>query len=196
LKIHTIVEENSINSTLDNTLQGDKSCVILVNKEVDDHIFSSHTDILSTVNNIGANSLFVPPGYAFKKLKDIVLVTDFTSRDFKKYIHVSNILKPFNPLINAVDVASKKQYFEMDMKSKSWIKTAETMFSGLQVKTNILIGNSYNKALIDYINNTQPDLVILFRKKNKKLIELLRKNTSRAIIRSCKVPVLYSGIDG
>ncbi len=190
LKINTIVEEDSIENKLRQLTKETPKTLVLINSEPDDNIFQSKDEIVNIVENTGCCSLIIPPAQVFQKFKTAVISTDFSNDDFESYAELFNFLYNFKPIITAVDIENNN-YATKELQSKAWLYTAKNLIPELMLTTNILRGKDYIKSLAKYVNRNNPDLLILFKRKQNVLSKILQQKPEHKLIKNSDIPVLY-----
>jgi len=191
LKINTIVEEDSVEKKIKEQVNSDPQCLVLVNSVHDNFIFHSQEEILEVISNLKAIPLMVPGGQDYKDLKDILLISDFTSKDITLVKDKIGFLDGFKPVINAVDIARPNNFEKKESKSKALEGVIKDRLTPFKTELNIITGSKYTDTILDYIDHKKPDLVMLLKNKESLFTRMLQKKRNEKLIKNITVPVLY-----
>ncbi len=189
LKVNTDVEENTIIDAIQTKLDKEPSALFIMSSEPDEYIFQSKDEIISTLENTGALGLLVPPNQPFRMINKVVFPVDFKSEDFGSYAKIHSFIRHFNPVIDAVGY-EKNNKTSLTEESKNWLKIAKSSFVPSTVKTDVLKGEKFTNALNDYIQNVQPELLILLEHKQNFLKSIFKTNEAKVLLPQINLPVL------
>ena len=146
--------------------------------------------MINITNNAGAVCLLIPPGRLFKEFEKIILPTDFRLNDIDSYKNASIFFKPFNYTLEAINISKTRTFLISDTRVTEWERIMSGFFSHKDINTSIVRGTNHVNTLINYLNNNNPDLVMLFRKKQSLIRNLLTGSLALRIIRRTSIPVL------
>ncbi len=191
LKVDTIVKAGSIEDEIEKMVKEETSCLVVVSAEPDGAIFETKSEIYDMVKDSKAMCILVPPGKEFREYKKILHPVDFESKELEKYSDLSFFFNAFDPLVNAVSVATEKDYQELDLKSNSWTKVAKDVFLPAKVRANVLKGNEFADTVIRYSIRNEPDLIMLFQRKKNPFKKNFKTEMVGNIIEQTNIPTLY-----
>ncbi len=190
LKVNREIAENSIVDELQKRAEENSDSLFIISSEPDNYNFDSADDILSTLKESGIKALLVPPKTEFKEFKRIILPVDFMSENTKCYQRIQFLTEHFNPLIDAVDVATKHNYADLEMKGEAWKKVTNDFFLHSTLKLNILEGDDFAETFVSYVNRNYPDLILLLQQKADSGDNIFTGTNPLAIAEKTKTPVL------
>lgn len=191
LKVDTIVKAGSIEDEIEKMVKQETSCLVVVSAEADGAIFEEKDEIYDMIKGSKAMCILVPPGKEFREYKKILHPVNFESKELEKYSDLRFFFDAFDPLINAVSVATEKEYLELELKSNSWTKMAKDIFLPAKVKANVLKGNEFSDALIRYSIRNEPDLIMMFQRKKNPFQKNFKTELVGTIIEQTNIPTLY-----
>ncbi len=191
LKVDTVVKAGSIEDEVEKLIAEETSSLVVVSAEADGTIFEEKSEIYDMIKGSKAMCILVPPGKEFREYKKILLPVDFESDELERYSDLRFFFEAFDPTVNAVSVADKKDYMELELKSNSWKKVAERTLLPAKVKANVLKGEDYTEALIKYSNRNEPDLIMLFQHKKNLFKKNFKTDMVETIIEKTNIPTLY-----
>lgn len=190
LKINTIIEEDSVEKRLKEHVSSESNCLVLVNSVHDNFIFHSQDEILDVISDLKAIPLMVPGGHEYKDLKEILMITDLTSKDINLVKDKVGFLNNFKPVINAVDIARPNNYEQKESKGKALEDLIKDRLTPFKIELNIITGKKYTDTVLDYIDHKKPDLVMFLKNKQSLFARLLQKKRTEKLIKNITVPVL------
>jgi len=190
LKVNTDVQENTIIDAIQAKLEKEPSALFILSLEPDEYIFQSKDEIVNTLENTGALGLLVPPEQSFRMINKVVFPVDFKSENFGAYAKIHSFIRHFNPVIIEAVGYEKNNKTSLADDGKNWLKIAKSSFVPSTVKTNILKGEKFTNALNDYIQNVQPDLLILLEHKQNFLKSIFKTNEAKVLLPQINLPVL------
>ncbi len=191
LKVDTVVKTGSIEDEIEKMMKEETSCLVVVSAEADGAIFESTIEIFDMIKDSKAICILVPPGKEFTEYKKILHPVNFDSKELDKYSELRFFFEAFNPLINAVSIADEKEYLELDSKSSSWEKVAKDKFLPAKISAEVLKGNDFSDALIEYSIRNEPDLIMLFQQKINPFQKNFKTEVVGKIIQETNIPTLY-----
>ncbi len=191
LKVDTVVTVGSIEDEIEKLIAQETSSLVVTSSEADGALFEEKSEIYDMVKDSKAMCILVPPGKKFREYKKILLPVDFDSDELESYSDLRFFFEAFDPTINAVSVADKKNYMELELKSNSWTKLAKNTLLPAKVKANVLKGEDYTDALIKYSIRNEPDLIMLFQHKKNFFKKNFKTEMVETIIEKTNLPTLY-----
>ncbi|ALO15042.1 hypothetical protein L21SP5_01392 [Salinivirga cyanobacteriivorans] len=191
LKINVLVEEGSIEGKMRQIREDDKTGLVLLNSELDQNVIATQGELFDMMKSIPAAYLLVSPKHEFTPFNQMLLPAAFIAKDLNQYPKVSHILKHFKSHIEAVNVAKDTEAKDTLQNRENWLKTSRDIFTASTVETKELEGANFNKTLIDYVKNSQPDLVMLFKKEKSIFERLFKKDLMKQLMGETEVPLLF-----
>lgn len=190
LKVNRVIVENTVEEEIVQRAGNEKPNIFVISAEPDGTIFQSLEEILSVFKKAGAIAIVVPPKKEYTNWEKIVLPVDFDHDDITRFTDLKFVIDKFEPLVNVVSVTKDSNYFNMELKSKTWVKNAIQSFLPASVKTNVLKGNDFAETVTKFVNRNQPDLVMLFRRKQNKVESIFLDDAVIKMVKHVKVPLL------
>lgn len=161
LKIHVEVKSDGVEKGIASAVDTDPEPLVVASLDPVNTMITSLDELITIIRGLGAAGLFVPPEHKFRQPGNVLLFTDF---DDAAYEHLRDVLKwlnPFGPIINALGIAKKKDYMDMELKSSAWKKVVEKFLEPpLMLKTTIINRDGDRDMLMGYIRRNDPELVI------------------------------------
>lgn len=191
LKVDTRVKVGSIEEEVEKIIAEETSCLLIVSSEADGAIFESRSEIYDLIKDSKAMCILVPPGKQFREYKKILHPVDFDSKELDKYSDLRFFFEAFDPLINAVSVATEKDYLELDLKKNSWVKVAKDTFFPAKVRANVLKGEEFADTFINYSIRNEPDLIMLIQRKKNPFQKNFKTELVGTIVGKTNIPTLF-----
>lgn len=191
IKINTIIDEGSLESKIRKQLKSDKECLFLINSMQDMFIFHSKREILDTVYNINTSFLLVPPGYNYKEMNKLFLLSYPTPKKINKVKINISFLKDFKPIINAVNIVRVRDYDRAQQKDKALEGIIKDRFTPFDFKMNTVEGENYIPVLAGFIEKNNPDLILNLTNRKSFFYGILQKKRNKQLIEDINVPVLF-----
>lgn len=191
LKIKIIIEEGSLENKIRNLLKLNNECLLLVNSMQDNFIFHSRQEVLNTLYNLNTISLLVPPGYSFKEMKNLFLLSYPTPKLINRIKMNISFLKDFKPIINAVNFVSIRDYDRMEQKNKTLEGIIKDRFTPFAFKMDTVAGNNYVSDLASFIEKNNPDLILNQINRKSYFYSIFQKRRNKQLIEAINVPVLF-----
>lgn len=190
LRVNTIIEENSIENRLDSEQKDGEPSIILASSEMEGTIFHDFDEFLEVAVKFSKLSLMIPPGKEFKIPEKVLIYHDFEKGNKVDLMDALNFFEAFRPEITIIDVANTENFKNIEEESSAWCKvTHEEWKSELRLQVKILEGNHTEKALIDYINQNNIDLLAIPLKKHYGL-NLYPSGSPYQLISETELPVI------
>lgn len=189
LKVHTDIEENTVIDAIQLKLEQEPVALVIMSSEPDGYIFQSKDEIVSTLEHTGALGLIVPPNQSFRMINKVIFPVDFKAEDFGAYAKIHAFIRHFNPVIDAVGY-EKNGNGSLEQESEKWLEIARSSFVPSTVNAKILKGENFANALNDYIENVQPDVLILLEHKENALVSIFKTNEAKVLLPQINLPVL------
>jgi nucleotide-binding universal stress UspA family protein len=191
LKFNTIVKVGSTGDEIEKIVKEETSCLIVVSAEADGAIFETKSEIYEMIKDSKAMCILVPPGKEFREYKKILHPVDFEPKELEKYSDLNFFFDAFDPLVNAVSVATEKNYLDLELKTNSWAKVAKDVFLPAKVKANVLKGKKFADTFISYSIRNEPDLIMMFQRKKTQFRKNFKTEVVGTFIEKTNIPVLY-----
>ena len=190
LKINRVIVENTVEDEINKRVDEDEPNLFVISAEPDGIIFQTLDEILEVLRTAGAIAIIVPPGKKFANFENIILPVDFNTDDISEFTDVKFVFEKFKPLVDVVSVTNGKNYLDMEMKGETWTKSAKRSFLPTTVKTNVLEGKDFAGTVTNFIKRNEPNLVMLFRKKQNPIESIFKDDAMYEIIKNVNVPTL------
>jgi nucleotide-binding universal stress UspA family protein len=190
LKVNRVIVENTVEDEIVKRAGEEKPNIFVISAEPDGAIFQSIEEILSVLKKAGAIAIVVPPQKEYTDWEKIVLPVDFDHDDITRFTDLKFVIDKFDPLVNVVSVTKDSNYFNMELKSKTWVKNAIKSFLPASVKTNVLKGNDFAETVTKFVNRNKPDLVMLFRRKQNTIESIFLDDAVTKMVKHVNIPVL------
>ncbi len=189
LKINRVIVESSLEEELERLTAQNPNTLLLVNSEVDQDMIDTIEEVLRLIRKTGVPLVVVPPGESFKS--DITALTPLDPGEVE-FTALSALKFFFNGLkmtIDGVSVASKGDYAEMELKLIAWKDALASLYlPNINLKTNILEGETFNETISNYFKRNNRDMLLLVNdSENSKLsvpdtVELLDSIKKPALV--------------
>jgi nucleotide-binding universal stress UspA family protein len=190
LKVNRKIVENKVEDEITKRTGNEKPNLFVISAKPDGTIFQSLDEILSVLKSAGATALIVPPEKTYHDFGKIVLPIDFEHDEITQFTDIKFFIDRYKPFVNVVSVASSKNYLHMELKSESWSKNAQKAFLPTTIKTNVLEGKNFAETVMKFVHRNQPDLVMLFRKKQNPVESIFKDDAATKIMKQVNVPLL------
>jgi nucleotide-binding universal stress UspA family protein len=191
VKVNVVVEEGSLEEKVEQMVDDEPYCILVVSAEPDGYHFESKSEIYSMVKDSGAMCILVPPGIEFKEYRKILHPVDFSSKELEKYADLGFFFNVFDPLIHAVTVSQDNDYTELELKSETWKKIASDVFLPAKIRTNVLKGDDFTETLVQYCNRNDYEMIMLFQRKVNAFKKNFKSELAGTFIEKTNLPVLF-----
>ncbi|MFO7828430.1 MAG: hypothetical protein R6V23_07415 [Bacteroidales bacterium] len=191
LKINIVIEEGSLESIIRKQLKSAKDCLLLVNSVQDMFIFQSKQEIVNTIYKLDTVSLLAPPGYSFKEMRNVFLLSYPSPKHINKIKMNISFLKDFKPTINAVNFANMRDYDRILRKNKTLEGIIKDRFTPFAFKMDTVAGSNYVSVLASYIEKNNPDLILILKNRKSYFYSIFKKRRNKQLIEAINVPVLF-----
>ena len=193
LKIHTVIEEGSIEDKISDYLDSEQSVVFLINSQPDGHLFKSQKEMMDIVTSTGAIFLIIPSGYTFRVFSKVVLLLDFMISEINEFGKVSFVLKQFTPVYYVLKILKSNETAVMDQETREMEKEVTDLLKPFASEV-IHLATNHNR-FIALLNDNNPDLLVMFQKKPNLYTTLFGKSLSLEILEHSVRPVLIYSIN-
>lgn len=150
---------------------------------------------------IGSNSIkisresktpifIIPKNYRYKKIENIAYACEY-DKDIKEQtglIQVKNIIAMFNANLNVLHVVPNNHL--IDQSEAETDLYVEQKLENINHKTFILTENKVSKALLNFINTHQIDLIIIEQKKHTFFHKIFYPSSTKEVAFNSPIPVL------
>lgn len=162
LKINVEVKSDGVEKGISSAVDTDPEPLLVASLDPVNSMITSLDELITIVGKVDSPGLFVPPAYKFRQPGNILIFTDFDDAAYEHLRDVMKWLHPFSPMINALGMAKKKDFMDMELKSSAWKKVVEKFLEPtLTLKTTIINKDGEKDPLLDYIQRNDPELVLL-----------------------------------
>jgi len=190
LKINRVIVENTVEDEIIKRVDEEEPNLFVISAEPDGIIFQTLDEILDILKTAGAIAIIVPPEKKFADFENIILPVDFNTDDISEFTDVKFVIEKFKPLVDVVSVTNGKNYLDMELEGETWTKSAKRSFLPTTIKTNVLEGKDFAETVTKFIQRNEPNLVMLFRKKQNPAESIFKDNAMYKIIKNVNVPTL------
>jgi len=192
LKINRIIESDNVEKRLKSEFRNKKYSMLVTSLKLENTIFGNLNELFSITRNLNSLTFIIPPRQKFHMLRKAVLITDFSRDTYTKMRQLFKWLKPFEPFVNACEVIKMNQFIETEVKIKAWKQVVKKYFDPpTTLKANVIKGDDYHEALLNYVWRNDPDVVILPKTGEKSSgFKLSPVNNTKRLIEKVKKPVL------
>jgi nucleotide-binding universal stress UspA family protein len=127
------------------------------------------------------------------KFGKIVLPLDTTKETQDKVVSAIKIAKVFKATIHLLSISTRfdeatRSYEKLGKQLKAVAKQIEQ--EGVAVETKIIRNENITKAVIDYAEEIDADLIIIMTREESQLIEVTMGSNARKVIEQSNIPVL------
>lgn len=167
LKINRVIVENSLEEELEKRVSENPGCLLVVNADSDHDMLENTSEVVELIRKIGVPAIAVPPGETFKDYTDALMPLNLDKNNFTAVQQLKFLFEHFRMTIDAVGVANKGDYAELELKSIAWKDAVSDYYLPLSsVQTNILEGDDFNETISNYFKRNHRDLLIMINDKN------------------------------
>ncbi|MGM0504150.1 MAG: hypothetical protein ACQESQ_05975 [Bacteroidota bacterium] len=189
LKIKTNIVEGNIEKIIGQRIKSAKQSILIMSSVPDNFVFSSRNEILDIVYRLDTLSLLVSPGYKYKELKKVALLSIPKFKKINKIKERFKFLKHFNPVISIVHFLKNKNNVKRKIKNGTLERTLKEEFKPFEVNLNTI----YQKkpCLNGFIKDNNPHLIVkvIYRKNIFK--KMFHKNRDELLICFTGLPILF-----
>jgi len=188
LKLNRIVAENSLEIELEHRINLEPNSLLVINGSSNQEMFENTAEIVRLTKKLGVPAIVVPPGEKFTTIKDVLMPLNLNRNNYTSIKKLKFLFDHFPMTINAVGVASKRDYTELELKAIAWRDVAkEYLLPGSKVRTNILEGKDFINTINNYFHRNNLDLLMMVNDTNDS--KLAVSNTIQ-FLKTIKSPVL------
>lgn len=162
LKINRVIVESSLEEELERLTAQNHNTLLLVNSEVDQDMIDTIEEVLRLIRKTGVPLVVVPPGESFKSDITALMPLDPGEGEFTAFSALKFFFNGLKITIDGVSVASKGDYAEMELKLIAWKDALASLYlSNINLKTNILEGESFNETISNYFKRNNRNMLLL-----------------------------------
>jgi nucleotide-binding universal stress UspA family protein len=152
-------------------------------------IFEDSYSLQMIVQNL-CPVLVVPPGTAFKGIRNVALACDFKNvQQVIPLAPVRKILDIFRPALHVVNVNSDI-YISLNEEAAAQKAALEEMFADYQPDFHFIKTYGFHESLRRFIADKKIDMVLTFPRKHSFFNYLLKGTNTRKLVYEADVPVL------
>jgi len=197
LKIKHLVEENTLQKTITNSLTDNANTLLVVNGKPDGQILHSEKEIIEITEKTDVKTFIVSPGKQFELFNKLLLITD----DFKFSQKIPALLKKMEGF---TDVLTSSPDLEIIIVTKSSIPDEEEWLEKDRLtsilssnasssgKVSFISGKNQKEELLVYISESMPDLVIPLMIQNGILSGNSHKRLLKYLLEISQSPVIFT----
>lgn len=192
LKINVDVKSDGVEKGISSAVGTDPEPLLVASLDPANSMITSLEELLDILKKMVTPGLFIPPGHEFRIPDSVLLITDFDDAELERIREVAKWLHPFRPVINALGIARKKDFMDMELKSSSWKKVVEKFLEpSLMLKTTIINSNGGKDPLRDYVRRNNPGMVLLPKRiLESGLKKIIKPGKQENAMRSLGKPVI------
>jgi len=174
LRVAINVAESSLEKQLEQHVKQKEELLIITSKEPDGTVIDSLEEFFQLTNSFKNYSLIVPKGLKFEKPEKAFILYDFNMEENQNIFALLFFLSNYSLSVDVSDVCSRKDYFEMEMKSGLWKQVAinHNRSKNIRISANILEGENYLETAINYVKRNKFDFIAVSRENS----HLINKN--------------------
>ena len=151
-------------------------------------LFGSNSIKISRESKIPV--FIIPKNCSYKKIENIAYACEY-DKDIKEQtglIQVKNIIAMFNANLNVLHVVPNNHLInQSEAETDLYV---EQKLENINHKTFILTENNVSKALLDFINTHQIDLIIITQKKRTFFHKIFYPSSTKEVAFNSPIPVL------
>lgn len=151
-------------------------------------LFGSNSIKISRESKIPV--FIIPKNCSYKKIENIAYACEY-DKDIKEQtglIQVKNIIAMFNANLNVLHVVPNNHLInQSEAETDLYV---EQKLENINHKTFILTENNVSKALLDFINTHQIDLIIIEQKKHTFFHKIFYPSSTKEVAFNSPIPVL------
>jgi hypothetical protein len=134
--------------------------------------------------------LVVPPGFAYKGVKNVAIACDFKNvEQVIPLVPVQKVLDLFRPALHIVNINSDI-YISLDEEAQAQKKRLEEMFATYQPEFHFITTYGFHYSLRRFIADNKIDMVLTFPRKHSFFSYLVKGTCTRKLVYEAEVPVL------
>ena len=165
LRVKTTIEEKSLEALLKTEIGTHSPFLIICSSNFKNTALNSFSEFFELANSFGGLWLIVPPGLTFSKPEDILIEPDAKSGFTKELFDVVNLLNPFEPMLNIIDLEKTKTGTDVSGKTTDWRQqTVENESLLSKLKTVTLEGEQYKEDILSHIDKINIPLLAVPKK--------------------------------
>lgn len=168
LRINQIIEVKPLQEALEEIIKEHPEGMLITGVRPADTMAESLAELLIMLKDTDSLVMIVPPDQRFFNLTEGIMVTNFSEDNIRETKRIFKWLKPFETQIFACNLESTGDEKDIDR----WKESVEESGSTYINATGALNSENPVRAVIDYVNENKPDIVIL-PKGNKAFAEYL-----------------------
>jgi nucleotide-binding universal stress UspA family protein len=139
----------------------------------------------SVITEIDCITIGVPEDCSFAGIHDIVFTTRFRDKDIKALQKIKEIATKLNSKVHCLYVKTAKSDL-MEVTLKNW----KLLFEKDNIEFHIIENNDVKKAILEFSDTYQIDLLALLNYKRGFFEELFKQSLSQKLSYHTKVPIL------
>ena len=191
LKIETFIEEGSIEKLISHRIEPANKAILLMNSVPDNFVFSSKKEIIDIVYRFDALSLLVSPGYKYKELKKVALLSIPKLKKINEIKEKFKFLEHFNPVISIVNFVKNKNKVKGEIKNGTLERTLKEEFKPFDVQLNIIYQEKQKPCLNSFIKKNNPHLIVKVIQTKNIFKKMFHKKRNEFLICYTGIPILF-----
>jgi hypothetical protein len=192
LKINTIIEISSLESTLKILLRENPDALVVTTLNTENQKITNLNELLSILGGRDKRFLILPPEQKFNDLKKVILLTDFSEDKTADMLNNVNWTKSFSPIITACTVVKNDQLAVKEMGIETWMKLINKKIpSSIIVKPKVLVGENCVDPFSSYLRDNEHDMIMMPKEVNQFYRKMIRLEDIASIMESFKKPIWF-----
>lgn len=192
LKINTIIETKHLEEGIKKVFRERHGSLLITGSEPEGTVFTDQDELLDISRNLPTPVFIVHPGTVFQKPDKAFMLADYSDSPDQHMNNMFDWLTPFGLLVNAGTVTQKMDnYVKLELAAKRWEKGVKKFIDpGITLKTNQLKGESFTKAVENYVDRNKFDWIIIPKSKKESSNKIFSADISKKLVKSIDKPVL------
>ncbi len=148
---------------------------------------------LDVIRNVNCPVLAVPKDYDLNlnKLNNILFLTDFCKGEYTSLHKLVRLTMSFETEIHSVQYNSEgKEKADIELLNE-YLEYCNTTYRNQVIKAEYIYGDDVLDAAINYIKQTDIDLLAFTRKKRSVISKLLHPSLTKTILFNIDIPMLF-----
>ncbi len=192
LKINTIIETEYLEEGIKKVCRERHGSLLITGSDPGDTPLTDEDELLSVGRGLATPVFIIPPGTSFQKPDKAFMLADYSESPGKEMNDLFDWLTPFSPLLNAGWVTKKMgNYVKLELAAKRWEKAVTKLIDpGITIKTTQLKGESFIKAVENYVHRNKFDWIIIPKSIKGSSKKIFSADICKKLISSINKPVL------
>ncbi|MEX0982804.1 MAG: hypothetical protein WD577_05325 [Bacteroidales bacterium] len=192
LKYETRILVDSVDQGLKNIFSEYKEEICVTSLVPDHSMIANLSELMGIFDRVEVPLLIVPPGFKFRELADIIVVTDYSKESHDPVSQALQWFRSFPLTIRAIDITDLNNIAEEEDNRDLWEATVNDFITqSMNLNTKILIGDRERETILEQIIKREADIVMLPKELFRKSQYKLKKESVRTeFFKVLAVPVI------